>query len=290
MADYYPLITRAVAGLEKNTGEARRALYDRARNALLEQLSGVTPPLPESDIRRERLALEEAIRKVEGDAARRMRHDAPRPPTRATLGPQEPAAPATVAPATRSDAAEAPTSAAETAGAPGDISSPAEPEGMQQAAETAARASEAPDLAGGRAAPAPPDGEVKLHEAAATSTREADVPAPSPEFERPELRLETEAPRPPAGRRPERPAPPRGDLGAVGAPQPIESPYRNLVTSRPLEPPVAESVRTAATQARRALEAGRHEQRLARRLLRGVLRATLVMALIFVVGAAAYWQ
>ena len=303
MADYYPLITRAVAGLEKNTGEARRALYDRARNALLEQLSGVTPPLPESDIRRERLALEEAIRKVEGDAARRMRHDAPRPPTRATLGPQEPAAPATVAPATRSDAAEAPTSAAETAGAPGDISSPAEPEGMQQAAETAARAPEAPNLAGGRAAPAPPDGEEKLHEAAATaeslgeaaapaatSTREADVPAPSPEFERPELRLETEAPRPPAGRRPERPAPPRGDLGTVGAPQPIESPYRNLVTSRPLEPPVAESVRTAATQARRALEAGRHEQRLARRLLRGVLRATLVMALIFVVGAAAYWQ
>src|SRR3972149_1969531 len=99
--------SRAVAGLEKNPGEPRRALYDRARNALLKQLSGVTPPLPESDIRRERLALEEAIRKVEGDAARRMRPDAPRPPTRATPGPQEPAAPAPGAPATPPAAAEA---------------------------------------------------------------------------------------------------------------------------------------------------------------------------------------
>ena len=34
MADYYPLIARAVAGLDKNTGDARRALYERARAAL----------------------------------------------------------------------------------------------------------------------------------------------------------------------------------------------------------------------------------------------------------------
>ena len=59
MADYYPLISRAVAGLEKNTGEARRALYERARAALVAQLRGVTPALSESDITRERLALEE---------------------------------------------------------------------------------------------------------------------------------------------------------------------------------------------------------------------------------------
>ena len=37
MADYYPLIARAVTGLEKNTGEARRALYERARTALVVQ-------------------------------------------------------------------------------------------------------------------------------------------------------------------------------------------------------------------------------------------------------------
>lgn len=70
MADYYPLIARAVAGLDKNTGDARRALYERARAALVAQLRGVTPVLDESDVTRERLALEEAIRKVEGESAR----------------------------------------------------------------------------------------------------------------------------------------------------------------------------------------------------------------------------
>src|SRR5215468_6319568 len=73
MADYYPLIAKAVFGLERSTGEARRALYDRARTALLAQLRGVEPALSEPDITRERLALEEAIRKVEAEAARRSR-------------------------------------------------------------------------------------------------------------------------------------------------------------------------------------------------------------------------
>ena len=73
MADYYPLIARAVTGLDKGTGEARRALYERARIALVAQLRGVVPALSEADITRERLALEEAIRKVEAEAARRPR-------------------------------------------------------------------------------------------------------------------------------------------------------------------------------------------------------------------------
>jgi hypothetical protein len=87
MADYYPLIQRAIAGLDKNTGEARRALYERARTALVAQLRGVNPPLAEAEITRERLALEEAIRKVEAEAARRTRVDAPAP------APASPAAP-----------------------------------------------------------------------------------------------------------------------------------------------------------------------------------------------------
>ena len=73
MADYYPLIARAVSGLDKNTGENRRALYDRARVALVNQLRGVQPALEESDITRERLALEEAIRKMTSWPATRMR-------------------------------------------------------------------------------------------------------------------------------------------------------------------------------------------------------------------------
>src|SRR4029078_12131749 len=76
MADYHPLIARAVAGLDKNTGENRRALYERARTALVAQLRGVQPALDESEITRERLALEEAIRKVEAEAARHARETA----------------------------------------------------------------------------------------------------------------------------------------------------------------------------------------------------------------------
>jgi hypothetical protein len=78
MTDYHPLIARAVDGLERSTGEARRALYERARNALVTQLRGVDPPLSESEITKERLALEDAIRKVEADAARKARAE-PRP-------------------------------------------------------------------------------------------------------------------------------------------------------------------------------------------------------------------
>ena len=79
MADYYPLVAKAIAGLEKNTGEGRRALYERARSALVAQLRGMSdPPLTEAEITRERLALEEAIRKVEAEAARRGR-DGPKP-------------------------------------------------------------------------------------------------------------------------------------------------------------------------------------------------------------------
>jgi hypothetical protein len=79
MADYHPLIARAVSGLEKNSGENRRALYERARIALVAQLRGVVPALEESEITRERLSLEEAIRKVEAEAARQAR-EAVRPP------------------------------------------------------------------------------------------------------------------------------------------------------------------------------------------------------------------
>jgi len=80
MADYYPLIARAVSGLEKNTAENRRALYDRARAALVSQLRGVQPALDETDITRERLGLEEAIRKVEAEASKRPRAETPEAP------------------------------------------------------------------------------------------------------------------------------------------------------------------------------------------------------------------
>src|SRR6266576_1967178 len=74
MADYYPLIARAISGLDPSApGESRRALYERARAALIAQLRSVQPPLSESEITRERLSLEEAVRKVESEAAQRAR-------------------------------------------------------------------------------------------------------------------------------------------------------------------------------------------------------------------------
>ena len=78
MADYHPLIARAVEGLANNTAEARRTLYERARAALVAQLRGIDPPLSEAEITRERLALEDSIRKVEADAVRKARSE-PRP-------------------------------------------------------------------------------------------------------------------------------------------------------------------------------------------------------------------
>ncbi len=74
MADYYPLIARAISGLDPNaSGESRRALYERARTALISQLRSVEPALTEAEITRERLALEEAVRKVEAEAVQRQR-------------------------------------------------------------------------------------------------------------------------------------------------------------------------------------------------------------------------
>jgi len=78
MADYHPLIARAVEGLGNNTADARRTLYERARAALVAQLRGIDPPLSEAEITRERLALEDAIRKVEAESVRKARTE-PRP-------------------------------------------------------------------------------------------------------------------------------------------------------------------------------------------------------------------
>ncbi|HEY8268498.1 MAG TPA: hypothetical protein VIG34_07560 [Xanthobacteraceae bacterium] len=97
MPDYYPLLTRALSGLDRNTREARLAVYDRARQALLKQLRGVTPPLAEAEIPRERLVLEEAIKKIDIETARKEAQAArtPSPPREPSRPPvtARPAAP-----------------------------------------------------------------------------------------------------------------------------------------------------------------------------------------------------
>jgi hypothetical protein len=71
MNDYYPVIARAAERLDGSTGEARRAVYERARKAVA-QLRSNQPGLLDADITKECLALEEAIRKVEAEAARKL--------------------------------------------------------------------------------------------------------------------------------------------------------------------------------------------------------------------------
>jgi hypothetical protein len=60
--DYFSLIARAVDALHINLRETRLTLYERARRA---QLSSFDPAIPEAEFRRERTALEQAIRAVE---------------------------------------------------------------------------------------------------------------------------------------------------------------------------------------------------------------------------------
>ena len=82
MAEYYAVLSRAVASLDANTPEMRRVVYDKARNALIAQLKAIVPPLPTSEISRQRLELEEAIRRAEREAANGGPAGSPRRPTR----------------------------------------------------------------------------------------------------------------------------------------------------------------------------------------------------------------
>ena len=69
MADYYPLIARAVEGLSDPSPQMRRAVYERARTALVAQLRSLNPPLSEADIHQERISLDAAISRVEAEYA-----------------------------------------------------------------------------------------------------------------------------------------------------------------------------------------------------------------------------
>jgi lipoprotein-anchoring transpeptidase ErfK/SrfK len=83
MVDYVQLISRAVATLNPNTREARQALYQRARQTLVDKLRSIDPTLSHTDLNTERAALESAIQRVERDTARRA---APPPQTQPAQG------------------------------------------------------------------------------------------------------------------------------------------------------------------------------------------------------------
>jgi hypothetical protein len=111
MADYYSLLAKAVSNLPKAGPEpARKAIYDRARKALVRQLRSLGPALSEADIAREEAALEAAIGKLESQFA-------PAPPTPPAAAGVRPPSPGPVAPRPSSYVAP-PRPAAPSAGAP----------------------------------------------------------------------------------------------------------------------------------------------------------------------------
>ncbi len=104
MAEYYPLLAKAVANLKEPTVEARRAIYERARKALIGQLRNADPPVPDADIAREEGSLNAAIIRLEAESrmsssfsgvaapaaappAQPGAPKAPQPPARASMPP-----------------------------------------------------------------------------------------------------------------------------------------------------------------------------------------------------------
>jgi hypothetical protein len=85
MAEYYPLLAKAVANLKDSTPETRRAIYERASKALLAQLQKSDPPVPQADIDREKAALASAADRVEAEV--RARANPPAPPPRPAAPP-----------------------------------------------------------------------------------------------------------------------------------------------------------------------------------------------------------
>jgi hypothetical protein len=70
---YYSIIAKAVRALDRNSGDARRRLYERARAALLAKMRSADPALDLSDILAAQMSLELAIGEVEADAQRDRR-------------------------------------------------------------------------------------------------------------------------------------------------------------------------------------------------------------------------
>ena len=98
MADYYPLIAKAIDRLSESSAEARSSVYERARAALVTQLGTLDPPLPEAEIERERRDLEAAIARVERERRQAQFAAEPARPPPPAAAPEPPPAAAPESP------------------------------------------------------------------------------------------------------------------------------------------------------------------------------------------------
>ncbi|GJD65111.1 histidine kinase [Methylobacterium frigidaeris] len=94
MADYYPLLARALEALPDRSPDLRHTVYERARAALIGQLRSLDPPLSEADIEAERVSLDRAIARLEIEHGGQPEPEpAPPEPPRPPEPPPEPSSP-----------------------------------------------------------------------------------------------------------------------------------------------------------------------------------------------------
>lgn len=251
MADYKELLRRAISALPENNGAARRAVYEKARSALVGQLRAIQPPLPAREITQHRLQLEDCIRQVEQEASEavislgrdnvlgtRPAMTASRPqPAPAAPAPEPEPTPVEVAAPVVEPAPEAAAAAEELppgetmASAPADIAPPA----SEQLTEPEPAAEPEPPVE-----PSPRSIEDIIAEAAAVGGTDVEQSAPVPQVFAP----------PPAAAKITafvKPVPPRATPAAAIALSPT-TPTR----AAPVDPPAAVAIPAATFSPRTA--------------------------------------
>jgi len=150
MADYYPLLSRAVGALSDSNADARRSIYERARKALVGQLQAIQPPIAEADIARETDALDVAVARIEAEIAGKTAAEVAAPP-------EAPAAPVTPPPKTEAPLPPAPKPALEKPDAPkAEAAKPAPPKPLMPPLPPRPAAPKPPAPAGQKPAAPPP--------------------------------------------------------------------------------------------------------------------------------------
>jgi hypothetical protein len=234
MADYYPLLARAVAALPNSTRDTRAAIYERARKALLGQLRSLDPPVSEEHLKNESDALDSAIARLEAELAQ---EPAPAPSAPAPVKAAPPPRPVPPPPAQGAappqsqvaappplSAAPPPPSSAPPIAPPGGVRPPPPPPLAHAAPATTPKPADAPKVS------APPPLPPKT----------VTPPSPAPQAPPPQRALETAAAAPAA---PPKPAPEPETPAVIARP-----PTSRGEAARPAAPSRPESGRGVSRQ------------------------------------------